>query len=160
MAYERQINEDGIAFVCSTIQVSNPDPTSRQCRNQSVPKKLTVVRIPLMADPDHACGEWIFIRRTQCAECIVSAAAFRLARGFVLHRLLRHDPYRGGPVAYRCRGAHASGVWAVGGRRKVHFQAPPAEALVAETDRFLAWANAETGEAKPRSWKLVTGNLS
>ena len=32
------------------------------------------------------------------------------------------------------------------GRRKVHFQAPPAEALTAETDRFLAWANAETGE--------------
>ncbi len=32
------------------------------------------------------------------------------------------------------------------GRRKVHFQAPPAEVLAAETDRFLAWANAETGE--------------
>ncbi|MEN9315176.1 MAG: hypothetical protein RIS35_1569, partial [Pseudomonadota bacterium] len=32
------------------------------------------------------------------------------------------------------------------GRRKVHFQAPPAEVLEAETDRFLAWANAETGE--------------
>ena len=34
------------------------------------------------------------------------------------------------------------------GRRKVHFQAPPAEVLEAETDRFLAWANAETGEPK------------
>lgn len=32
------------------------------------------------------------------------------------------------------------------GKRKVHFQAPPAEALAAETDRFLAWANADTGE--------------
>ena len=32
------------------------------------------------------------------------------------------------------------------GRRKVHFQAPPAQALGAETDRFLTWANAETGE--------------
>lgn len=32
------------------------------------------------------------------------------------------------------------------GRRKVHFQAPPAEVLAAETNRFLAWANAETGE--------------
>ena len=31
-------------------------------------------------------------------------------------------------------------------RRKVHFQAPSAEVLTAETDRFLAWANAETGE--------------
>lgn len=32
------------------------------------------------------------------------------------------------------------------GRRKVHFQAPPAELLTAETERFLAWANAETAE--------------
>lgn len=32
------------------------------------------------------------------------------------------------------------------GRRKVHFQAPPAQALTAEIDSFLAWANAETGE--------------
>lgn len=32
------------------------------------------------------------------------------------------------------------------GRRKVHFQAPPAQALAAEIDRFLTWANAETGE--------------
>ncbi len=32
------------------------------------------------------------------------------------------------------------------GRRKVHFQAPPAQTLTAETDRFLAWANAETDE--------------
>lgn len=32
------------------------------------------------------------------------------------------------------------------GRRKVHFHAPSAEVLTAETDRFLAWANAETGE--------------
>ena len=32
------------------------------------------------------------------------------------------------------------------GRRKVHFQAPSAEVLTAETDRFLAWANAESGE--------------
>lgn len=32
------------------------------------------------------------------------------------------------------------------GRRKVHFQAPPAQALAAEIDRFLVWANAETGE--------------
>lgn len=32
------------------------------------------------------------------------------------------------------------------GRRKVHFQAPPAQALAAEIDRFLAWANSETGE--------------
>lgn len=32
------------------------------------------------------------------------------------------------------------------GRRKVHFQAPPAQALAAEIERFLAWANAETGE--------------
>lgn len=32
------------------------------------------------------------------------------------------------------------------GRRKVHFQAPPARALPAETARFLAWANEDTGE--------------
>jgi Fic family protein len=38
------------------------------------------------------------------------------------------------------------------GRRKVHFQAPPAEALPAETAKFLAWANEETGE--PCSSKL------
>jgi Fic family protein len=33
------------------------------------------------------------------------------------------------------------------GRRKVHFQAPPADALPDETARFLAWANEETGES-------------
>lgn len=32
------------------------------------------------------------------------------------------------------------------GRRKIHFQAPPADVLAAETARFLAWANEETGE--------------
>lgn len=32
------------------------------------------------------------------------------------------------------------------GRRKVHFQAPPAEALPVETEKFLSWANEETGE--------------
>jgi len=32
------------------------------------------------------------------------------------------------------------------GRRKVHFQAPPADALPAEVARWLAWANADTGE--------------
>lgn len=32
------------------------------------------------------------------------------------------------------------------GRRKVHFQAPPADVLPVETARFLAWANEETGE--------------
>lgn len=32
------------------------------------------------------------------------------------------------------------------GRRKVHFQAPPAQQLVMEIERFLAWANADTGE--------------
>ena len=32
------------------------------------------------------------------------------------------------------------------GRRKVHFQAPPASMLAAEIDRFLAWANAQTDE--------------
>jgi len=32
------------------------------------------------------------------------------------------------------------------GRRKVHFQAPPAAVLPVETARFLAWANADTGE--------------
>lgn len=32
------------------------------------------------------------------------------------------------------------------GRRKVHFQAPPADVLPTETARFLAWANADTGE--------------
>jgi Fic family protein len=32
------------------------------------------------------------------------------------------------------------------GRRKAHFQAPPAERLPAETSRFLAWANEETGD--------------
>ena len=31
-------------------------------------------------------------------------------------------------------------------RRKVRFQAPPAEALPAETAKFLAWANEESGE--------------
>jgi Fic family protein len=36
-----------------------------------------------------------------------------------------------------------SGHW---GRRTVHFQAPPAQALAAEMDRFLLWAHAETGE--------------
>jgi len=32
------------------------------------------------------------------------------------------------------------------GRRKVHFQAPPADALPVEMARFLEWANEETGE--------------
>lgn len=32
------------------------------------------------------------------------------------------------------------------GRRKVHFQAPPADVLPTETVRFLAWANEEAGE--------------
>jgi Fic family protein len=32
------------------------------------------------------------------------------------------------------------------GRRKVHFQAPPADALPAEMRRFLKWANQNTGE--------------
>lgn len=32
------------------------------------------------------------------------------------------------------------------GRRTVHYQAPPADRLAAETARFMAWANAETGE--------------
>ncbi len=32
------------------------------------------------------------------------------------------------------------------GRRTVHFQAPPANRLTEETNRFLAWANAQTGE--------------
>ncbi len=32
------------------------------------------------------------------------------------------------------------------GRRKVHFQAPPANFLPDETARFLSWANEETGE--------------
>lgn len=32
------------------------------------------------------------------------------------------------------------------GRRRVHFEAPPADKLSAEVDRFLAWANVETGE--------------
>lgn len=31
-------------------------------------------------------------------------------------------------------------------RRRVHFEAPPAERLPAEIARFLAWANADTGE--------------
>lgn len=31
-------------------------------------------------------------------------------------------------------------------RQRVHYQAPPAERLVAETDRFLAWANTPTTE--------------
>lgn len=33
-----------------------------------------------------------------------------------------------------------------GVHRKVHFQAPPAHMLALEVDRFLAWANAHTGE--------------
>ena len=33
------------------------------------------------------------------------------------------------------------------GRRRVHYQAPPAEVLPVEMARFLAWANAETGES-------------
>jgi hypothetical protein len=37
-------NEDGIALVCSKIQVSNLDQASGQCRSQTVPKKLTWVR--------------------------------------------------------------------------------------------------------------------
>src|SRR6218665_1744090 len=32
------------------------------------------------------------------------------------------------------------------GRRKVHFQAPPAEALPVETEKFLSWANEDIGE--------------
>ena len=32
------------------------------------------------------------------------------------------------------------------GRRKVHFQAPPANGLPDEMERFLSWANEETGE--------------
>jgi len=33
------------------------------------------------------------------------------------------------------------------GRRKVHYQAPPADALPAETAKFLSWANSETAES-------------
>jgi Fic family protein len=32
------------------------------------------------------------------------------------------------------------------GRQRVHFEAPPAERLVAETSRFLNWINADSGE--------------
>lgn len=32
------------------------------------------------------------------------------------------------------------------GRRKIHYQAPPADALPAETAKFLAWANEESDE--------------
>lgn len=32
------------------------------------------------------------------------------------------------------------------GRRKVHYEAPPADALPAETTKFLSWANEATGE--------------
>jgi len=32
------------------------------------------------------------------------------------------------------------------GRRKVHYQAPPADILADEVSRFLAWANADSGE--------------
>ncbi len=32
------------------------------------------------------------------------------------------------------------------GRRKLHYQAPPADVLPAETAKFLSWANADTGE--------------
>ena len=32
------------------------------------------------------------------------------------------------------------------GRQKVHFEAPPPDRLVAETDRFLAWANGRSSE--------------
>lgn len=32
------------------------------------------------------------------------------------------------------------------GRRKVHFEAPPAETLPDQMDRFLAWANGDSGE--------------
>jgi Fic family protein len=32
------------------------------------------------------------------------------------------------------------------GRRRIHFEAPPADALPVEVARFLAWANADTGE--------------
>lgn len=32
------------------------------------------------------------------------------------------------------------------GRRKLHFQAPPADLLPIETARFLSWANAQTGD--------------
>ena len=43
------------------------------------------------------------------------------------------------------------------GRRKVHFQAPPAEVLAVETTRFLAWANAETG--KPARFEAGLAHL-
>jgi Fic family protein len=32
------------------------------------------------------------------------------------------------------------------GHQRVHFEAPPADRLEAETDRFLAWVNSESGE--------------
>ena len=32
------------------------------------------------------------------------------------------------------------------GRRKLHYQAPPADVLPTETAKFLSWVNAETGE--------------
>ena len=38
------VNEDGIALVCSKIEVSNLNQTSGRCRNQTVPKKLMLER--------------------------------------------------------------------------------------------------------------------
>src|SRR6218665_4100391 len=43
------------------------------------------------------------------------------------------------------------------GRRKVHFQAPPAEALPVETEKFLSWANEDIGE--PALVKAGLGHL-
>lgn len=43
------------------------------------------------------------------------------------------------------------------GRQKVHFEAPPADRLVAETEQFLAWLNADSGE--PSLIKAGLGHL-
>lgn len=87
------------------------------------------------------------------------AAILSVAPQIICRRLARPPGvFQGLPIGYSGMSKIAVGQWredADGpmqvvsgpvGRHKVHFQAPPAELLLDETARFLAWANAETGE--------------
>ena len=80
-----------------------------------------------------------------------SAEALTEARLFGWHAALFPTGYSGlHPITIGAWRDDADGPMQVVsgpvGRRRIHFQAPPVQALPAEMARFLAWANADTGE--------------